>query len=116
MSEERGEERRGEGIDSVSSEQFLHDSIYDMLERDNELVGSKIASCTLAGLAVLGGGEAHLTLAAVATRGVQTLAVRTQVHVVCTLIRVCTGGERSGGKGHGGKVRSYILCTTQVHT
>ena len=46
---------------------------------------------TLAGLAVLSRGEAHLTLAAVATRSVQTLAVLTQVHVVSTLIHIRTG-------------------------
>lgn len=43
---------------------------------------------TLAGLAVLRGGEAHLTLAAVAARGVQTLAVLAQVHVVGALVHV----------------------------
>lgn len=43
---------------------------------------------TLTGLAVFCGSEAHLTLAAVATRSVQTLAVLTQVHVVCALIHV----------------------------
>lgn len=44
--------------------------------------------CTLTGFAVFCGCEAHLTLAAVATRSIQTLAVLTQVHVVCTLIHV----------------------------
>lgn len=43
---------------------------------------------TLAGLAVLRWGEAHLALAAVATRGVQTLAVLAQVHVVGALVHV----------------------------
>lgn len=43
---------------------------------------------TLAGLAVLCGGEAHLALAAVAAWGVQTLTVLAQVHVVGTLVHV----------------------------
>lgn len=43
---------------------------------------------TLAGLAVLRGGEAHLALAAVAAGGVQTLAVFAQVHVVSALVHV----------------------------
>ena len=48
---------------------------------------------TLAGLAVLGGSEAHLTLAAVAARRVQTLAVLTQVHVVRAFVHVWVGGS-----------------------
>lgn len=44
---------------------------------------------TLAGLAVFGGGEAHLALTAVPAGSVQALAVFTQVHVVRTLIHVC---------------------------
>jgi len=51
---------------------------------------------TLAGPAVLRGSEAHLTLAAVAARCVQTLAVLTQVHVVRTLIHVWEEGETVG--------------------
>lgn len=43
---------------------------------------------TLTGFAVFCGCEAHLTLAAVAARSVQTLAVLTQVHVVRTLVHV----------------------------
>lgn len=49
---------------------------------------SKVSS-TLAGLAIFCRSEAHLTLAAIASRGVQTLAVLTQVHIVCTLVHVC---------------------------
>lgn len=44
---------------------------------------------TLAGLAIFCRSEAHLTLAAIASRGVQTLAVLTQVHIVRTLVHVC---------------------------
>lgn len=43
---------------------------------------------TLTGLAVLCRREAHLTLAAITPRSVQTLAVLTQVDVVCTLVHV----------------------------
>lgn len=46
-------------------------------------------SSTLTGLAVLGGGEAHLALAAVPAGRVQALAVLAQVHVVRALIHVC---------------------------
>lgn len=42
----------------------------------------------LAGLVVLCGGEAHLTLTAVSAWSIQTLTVFTQVHIVCTLIHV----------------------------
>lgn len=47
-----------------------------------------LSAATLAGLAVLRGGEAHLALAAVTARGVQTLAVLAQVHVVGALVHV----------------------------
>lgn len=42
----------------------------------------------LAGLAVLGGGEAHLALTAVPSWSIETLAILTQVHVVRTLIHI----------------------------
>lgn len=42
----------------------------------------------LAGAAVRSRGEAHLTLTAVTPQGVETLAVLTQIHVLCTLILV----------------------------
>lgn len=45
-------------------------------------------SSTLTRLAVFCRRKAHLALAAVATWSIQTLAVLTQVHVVCTLIHV----------------------------
>lgn len=43
---------------------------------------------TLAGLAVLSGSESHLALAAVAARGVQTLAVLAQVDIIGALVHV----------------------------
>ena len=57
----------------------------------SRLAHSVMEFCTLAGLAVLSWSEAHLTLAAVATRCVQTLAVLTQVHVVRTFVHVWAG-------------------------
>jgi len=53
-----------------------------------------VCVCTLAGLAVVSRGEAHLTLAAVSSRSVQTLAVLTQVHVIRALIHVCRSTDR----------------------
>ncbi len=44
---------------------------------------------TLAGLAVFSRREAHLTLAAISSRRVQTLTVLTQIHVISALIHVC---------------------------
>lgn len=45
----------------------------------------------LTSLAVFCRSESHLTLAAVAARSIQTLAVFTQVHIVCTLIHIRAG-------------------------
>jgi len=55
----------------------------DLLEQQ-----SKLWALTLAGLAVLGGIEAHLTLAAVAPRCIETLSILTQVHIVRTLVHI----------------------------
>lgn len=42
-------------------------------------------------LAVFSRSEAHFTLATVAARSIQTLAIFTQVHIVCTLIHIRAG-------------------------
>lgn len=49
---------------------------------------SNLGALTLAGLAVLCGIEAHLTLAAVTPRCIETLSVLTQVHIVRTLVHI----------------------------
>lgn len=57
----------------------------------------------MAGLAVLGGGEAHLALAAVPPGSVQALAVLAQVHVVRALVHVCNTAAEcsvSAREGH----------------
>lgn len=58
---------------------------------DTTCLEETVTRSTLAGLAVFCRSEAHLTLAAIASRGVQTLAVLTQVHIVCTLVHVWEG-------------------------
>lgn len=55
----------------------------DLLEQRSELW-----TLTLAGLAVLCGVEAHLALAAVTPRRIETLSILTQVHIVCTLVHI----------------------------
>lgn len=55
----------------------------DLLEQQ-----SKLWALTLAGLAVLCGIEAHLALAAVTPRCIETLPVLTQVHVIRTLVHI----------------------------
>ena len=64
----------------------------------SRLALSVMEYCTLAGLAVLSGSEAHLTLAAVTTRRVQTLAVLTQVHVVRAFVHVWAGRSKRWDK------------------
>lgn len=57
----------------------------------------------LTGLAVFCRSEAHLALAAVASWSIQTLAIFTQVHVVCTLIHVRAGKSVS--------IKALLACT-----
>lgn len=49
---------------------------------------TKLCALTLAGLAVLCGIEAHLALAAITPRCIETLSILTQVHIVRTFIHI----------------------------
>lgn len=76
---------------------------------------------TLAGLAVLRRGEAHLALAAVAARGVQTLAVLAQVHVVGALVHVwktthAQARPKSAGRPLHETVGLFAVCSVDFLT
>jgi hypothetical protein len=82
-----------------------------MAEIDTVLLG--VSSClTLAGLSVRGWDETHVTFTTVASRNIQAVTALTQVHVICTLIAVCTRTHKHIITNHFTENNKQVLRST----